>query len=97
MKAKIIVKGRVQGVGYRAYVAKIASKYGIKGYAMNMQDGTVEVYAEGDNANVMHFVESIKDASGMTRAEVEEAEINEEGTAGYSEPSIQYGDKFIIS
>lgn len=42
-----VVRGRVQGVGFRYFVARRAHDLGLTGYARNLADGTVEVYAEG--------------------------------------------------
>jgi len=39
--------GRVQGVGFRYFVREIARTFGIRGYAKNLPDGTVEVAAVG--------------------------------------------------
>lgn len=46
------VSGRVQGVGFRAFVRRRAQVLGIRGYARNMPDGTVEVLATGHEAAV---------------------------------------------
>ncbi len=43
----IIVSGIVQGVGYRYFIARIASELGLKGYAKNLFTGDVEIVAEG--------------------------------------------------
>jgi len=42
-----IVHGRVQGVGFRYFVVREAGRLGLAGYARNLDDGAVEVYAEG--------------------------------------------------
>jgi acylphosphatase len=42
-----LVHGRVQGVGYRWFVQKSAGELGLRGYARNLDDGRVEVYAAG--------------------------------------------------
>ena len=42
------VKGRVQGVFYRASTQEQAEKYKVTGYARNLRDGSVEVLACGD-------------------------------------------------
>jgi acylphosphatase len=44
---RYLVRGRVQGVGYRYFVEKIAVELGLTGYAKNLDDGCVEVYAVG--------------------------------------------------
>jgi acylphosphatase len=41
------VRGRVQGVGYRYFAQEAASGLGLAGYARNLDDGRVEVYASG--------------------------------------------------
>ncbi|HWC99799.1 MAG TPA: acylphosphatase [Candidatus Sulfopaludibacter sp.] len=41
------VRGRVQGVGYRSFAQKAAAGLGLTGYARNLDDGRVEVYAVG--------------------------------------------------
>ena len=44
---RCIVSGRVQGVFFRASTARRASELGVRGYARNCADGTVEVLAVG--------------------------------------------------
>jgi acylphosphatase len=41
------VRGRVQGVGYRNFAQRAAAELGLTGYARNLDDGRVEVYAVG--------------------------------------------------
>jgi acylphosphatase len=48
---KYIVAGRVQGVYYRATAARHARELQIKGYAINLPDGRVEVLAYGSEAS----------------------------------------------
>ena len=48
IKRRIIVKGNVQAVGYRALIKQIARNNGIKGSVKNLDDGTVEIYCECD-------------------------------------------------
>ena len=42
-----LVRGRVQGVGYRDYAQRVASALGVTGYVRNLDDGRVEVFAAG--------------------------------------------------
>lgn len=41
------VHGRVQGVGFRYHVARVAARLGIEGWVANQRDGSVAVVAEG--------------------------------------------------
>ena len=45
-----IVTGRVQGVGFRYFVARAARGLGLSGYVRNLPDGTVELAVAGDRA-----------------------------------------------
>ncbi len=45
---RAIVRGRVQGVGYRVFALRVAQQLGVCGYARNLHDGSVEVVATGD-------------------------------------------------
>jgi len=47
-----LVRGRVQGVGYRWFAQKAAAGLGLNGYARNLDDGRVEVYAAGPAAKL---------------------------------------------
>ena len=44
---RFVVTGRVQGVGYRNFVERMAGKIGVHGYVRNRRDGSVEVFAMG--------------------------------------------------
>ena len=48
MRLKAVVKGEVQGVGFRWAVQRQAGQLGLTGYAENLPDGSVRVEAEGD-------------------------------------------------
>jgi acylphosphatase len=44
---RFLVSGRVQGVGFRVFVAEAAREAGLAGWVRNLSDGRVEVFAEG--------------------------------------------------
>ena len=44
---RFFIRGRVQGVGFRYYAQRAAADVGVNGYARNLDDGRVEVYAVG--------------------------------------------------
>lgn len=46
--ARFVVSGRVQGVAFRAYTRQQALALGLRGHAVNLRDGRVEVLAVGD-------------------------------------------------
>jgi acylphosphatase len=51
--ARFLVRGLVQGVGFRWFVARHARGLGLRGYARNLPDGAVEVVASGTDASVL--------------------------------------------
>ena len=57
---KIIVQGRVQGVGYRWFSMQIAQQLEIKGYVKNLFNGDVEIFAQGDDASVQQFIDQLR-------------------------------------
>ena len=48
MRLKAVIRGEVQGVGFRWAVQRKAGELGLTGYAENLPDGSVRVEAEGD-------------------------------------------------
>lgn len=53
MKRRYLVSGRVQGVGFRAFVFRTASGLGLTGFCRNLADGRVEVIAEGEETAML--------------------------------------------
>lgn len=73
-----LVSGRVQGVYYRATVARRARELGVRGYARNLADGRVEVLACGEPAAVRQLLEWLwigSSASSVTAVDVEALEL----------------------
>jgi acylphosphatase len=57
---RYIVRGRVQGVGYRYYVMREAAALGVSGFARNLPDGTVEVIAEAADDVLLQFEDRLR-------------------------------------
>lgn len=57
IRVELRIHGRVQGVGYRASAARRAGQLGLSGYARNLDDGTVEVVAEGEESKIEELVD----------------------------------------
>jgi len=80
VRAHIWVKGRVQGVGFRAHVEFYARQIGVAGWVRNVGMDTVEAVAEGERANVERFIEMVKE--GPRGARVEESKVEWENPTG---------------
>ena len=57
----VIVRGRVQGVGYRAFVEDEATRRGIAGWVRNRRDGTVEAVFEGTAEAIAGMIEACRE------------------------------------
>ena len=57
IRANLVIKGRVQGVGFRANARRKASGLGLKGWVKNLQDGNVELVVEGEEQLVDRLIE----------------------------------------
>ena len=68
-----IVHGDVQGVFFRQFAKEKADSFGIFGYVKNMNDGTVEVVAQGEENTLKTFLESI--SAGPENAQVESLNV----------------------
>lgn len=60
-----IVKGKVQGIGFRALTRYHALGLGIKGTVKNLEDGTVEIYAQGSKPRLEELMGRLKDEAGI--------------------------------
>ncbi|WP_135255599.1 acylphosphatase [Thermus caldilimi] len=79
-----LIKGRVQGVGYRAFAQKKALELGLSGYAENLPDGRVEVVAEGPKEDLLTLLHHLKQGPRLSRVEEVEVQWAEEtGLKGF--------------
>jgi len=75
---KFFVSGRVQGVYYRANVAKNAKKAGFKGYVKNLEDGRVEAGVSCEEHELEVFRSILKKGSPLSKVtHIEELKTDE--------------------
>ncbi|HZT90520.1 MAG TPA: acylphosphatase [Gaiellaceae bacterium] len=82
VRRKLIVHGRVQGVGFRFAVARAAAQRGVAGWARNRPDGAVEVVLEGEEEAVAAVAEFCR--RGPRGASVTDVEATAEAPTGLS-------------
>ena len=79
---RYVVSGRVQGVGFRAFVADAARAEGLDGWVRNLPDGPVEVHAEGDAEALGRFEWRLWQGPPMARVDDVVAEESVPAGAG---------------
>ncbi|HXG42154.1 MAG TPA: acylphosphatase [Dehalococcoidia bacterium] len=82
---RAIVRGRVQGVGFRDFVWRRARFLGVRGYVRNLPDGqSVEVVAEGEREALEQLLEYLREGPRAARVDAVEVE--------WAQPSGRYRD-----
>ena len=86
---KFLIRGDVQGVGYRFFAQRAAARHQVVGYVRNLLDGTVEALAEGPANSVEAFRHDLVTGPRFSMvAQVEE--INLDPTGQYSSFRIEH-------
>ena len=87
---RLRIAGRVQGVGFRAFVARKARARGLSGYVRNLADGAVEAVLCGPAADVAAVAEDCRQGPPLSRVtSCASDEVAEEGWSGFS---VRTGD-----
>lgn len=76
---KILLYGRVHGVGLRYFAAQLALKYFMCGYVKNNSDNSVEILLQGSEDNIRRFRNELFHGNGIIRIEdIKEERVEEE-------------------
>lgn len=77
-----VVDGRVQGVGFRNFTKVNAQRAEVAGWVRNLDDGTVEIWAEGSKPDLQRLLKAIK--RGPTHSHVSDVNLTwDEPTGDY--------------
>lgn len=80
MRLHVLVRGRVQGVGFRWYVREVARDLGLAGWVRNQPDGTVEVAADGETRMIERLRDMLREGpNGATVTAVDDVRESEHG------------------
>lgn len=69
IRAHVFIEGRVQGVFYRAWARDSAIDFGLTGWVRNLEDGRVELVAEGEKGQLKKLIELIKKGPPLAKVE----------------------------
>ncbi len=87
-RTRLIVSGRVQGVGFRWAAQKAARQLGVQGYVRNLPNGDVEIVAEGDNTAVDRMITWARKGPAWSR--VDNLQLDDlPGPAEYAEFGVR--------
>ena len=64
-----VVRGDVQGVGFRYFVQRTARGLGLRGWVRNNDDGSVEIVAEGDRRKLEELARAVKEGPRGARVD----------------------------
>ena len=80
---RLYIEGTVQGIFFRQYIKDNAERNDIRGFVRNLEDGRVEVFIEGDKANVEKMIELCK--KGPKHSQIRKVEEKDEKFQGFRE------------
>ncbi|WP_135609428.1 acylphosphatase [Methanococcoides sp. AM1] len=72
--AEVYVSGRVQGVYFRGFTQKVATRLGLVGYARNLPDGRVKVIAQGKRSLISELLDNLR--IGPEHSSVESIDVS---------------------
>jgi acylphosphatase len=85
---RIVVRGNVQGVGFRFHTRREAARTGVKGWVRNQSDGSVLISAEGEEHNLDLFVSWCH--KGPESARVHVVDVSEDKVMEYQSFDVKF-------
>ena len=85
---RVVIAGRVQGVGYRHWTAGTARDLGLDGWVRNRRDGTVEALFRGPDDAIERMLTACRSGPGSARVDTIErldANADEAGDGGFEQ------------
>jgi acylphosphatase len=88
----MLVRGRVQGVGFRAFVERHALRHGLEGWVRNRRDGSVEAVFKGQGAAIAAMIEACRRGPHSAHVDALDQRDGTEAELGMRAP----GDVFSV-
>jgi acylphosphatase len=82
---RLVITGKVQGVGYRIWAERAALSLGLRGWVRNRRDGSAELHASGEDDAIAALIEACREGpryAEVAHIAVEDAE--DDGKVGFS-------------
>jgi acylphosphatase len=89
---RVVIRGRVQGVGYRAWVDHQARRFGLQGWVRNRRNGCVEAVFDGAEDIVAHIIVSCRNGPPSARVD----DVQEEAVSADELGLRRSGEAFSV-
>jgi acylphosphatase len=80
---RLLISGRVQGVGFRYFTRDVATREGLTGWVRNLADGRVQAYLEGEAESVTRVERLLRRGPGSGHV-TDVAAVDEPAGGGYA-------------
>ncbi len=88
VRATILIRGIVQGVGFRPFLYRKATQRGLRGFVRNLGDGTVQILVEGEAEAIENFINDVREVK-TNLSRIDQLSIRRE-------PATDEFDTFVI-
>jgi acylphosphatase len=83
---RLVITGRVQGVGFRAWTSHEARRRGLRGWVRNRHDGSVEALLIGNGSAVEAMIEACRQGPSLARVDaIARSPAADDGSPSFSE------------